>query len=153
MLKPPKAFYSIYAVGRMMGIPKPTVSGAVITKNINRIEALKPIAHLFVSFEDDGENTFAIRKIYFDRWRKTGKVSKKSTGRPPKWKDNPNLTNINIPFPKDLYEQFKQVVGNANAISVVKVSYRDMFAVAVKEFVERRPEFLGGDFDGSQRNN
>lgn len=145
-MRVPETFYSLFTIARAMGIPKATV------KNFSKESppaVLAPIAHLFVCFEEAGRRTWAIKKLHFDRWRRTGKVPKVSCGRPPKWKDNPNLVNINIPFPKDLYEQFKKVVDKANSMSIIKVSYRDMFPVAVKEFVDRRAYLMADESNES----
>ncbi len=101
--------------------------------------ALEPIAHLFICFEEEGRKTWAIKKSHFYKWQRTGKAPKVSSGRPPKWKGNPNTLNINIPFPKNLYDEFKRVVDKANSLSRVHVTYRDMIAGAVQEFVDRRP--------------
>jgi hypothetical protein len=131
----------------MMGISKATVAD-FDTKNPP--EALSPIAHLFICFNDDGRKTWAIRKIYFDRWKLTGKVSKKSTGRPPKWKTDSTYTNLNIPIKKDLKDRFYRMVDNANAVSSVKISYRDMIYVAMEECMARRPQFLGGGENASK---
>ena len=138
MLKVPKTFYSLHSVGRLLKIPKATIDGA-FSDGIDSIQALKPIAHLFHRFEEGEEISYGILKSHFDKWQRTGKAPKVSSGRPPKWKDNSNIVNINIPFPKDLYNEFKQIVDNANSVSIMKVSYRDMIAVAVKEFCDRRP--------------
>ncbi len=138
MLKVPKTFYSLHSVARLMKIPKSTIDGA-FTGGIETIEAIKPIAHLFHRFEEGEEVSYGILKSHFDKWQRTGKAPKVSSGRPPKWKGNPNIVNINIPFPKNLYEEFKMVVDKANSLSRVHVTYRDMIAVAVQEFIERRP--------------
>lgn len=138
MLKVPESFYSLFGVARMLGTPRATVAN--FDKN-SPPSALEPIAHLFICFEEEGRKTWAIKKSHFDKWQRTGKAPKVSSGRPPKWKGNPNIVNINIPFPKDLYEQFKKIVDNANSLSRVHVTYRDMIAVAVQEFVDRRPNF------------
>ena len=139
MLKVPKTFYTLQAVGRMLSIPSDTIKDAFRGKELNSIQAIAPIAHLFQKFEEGEEFSYAILKSHFEKWQRTGKVPKVSSGRPPKWKDNPNLVNINIPFPKDLYYQFKNVVDNANSKSRVHVTYRDMIAVAIQEFLDRRP--------------
>lgn len=145
-----KRYYNFFDICKWEGIPIGTAKGKAANglEGIKSLEALKPIGHLFRKFESkDTRNQYGILRTHYDFWKRTGEPPKVSPGRPPKWKNNPNLININIPFPKDLYRQFQQVVDNANSLSVVKVAYRDMFAVAVKEFVERRPQFLNSDGD------
>lgn len=134
--KVPESFYSLFGVSRMLGIPRATVAN--FDKN-SPPSALEPIAHLFICFEEEGRKTWAIKKSHFDKWQRTGKAPKVSSGRPPKWKDNPNLVNINIPIDKRLYEEFKSVIDKANSMSTVKYSYRDMIATAMREFIDRRP--------------
>ncbi len=138
MLKVPKTFYSLHSIARLMKIPKSTIDGA-FTGGIQTIEAIKPIAHLFHRFEEGEEVSYGILKSHFDKWQRTGIVPKVSSGRPPKWKGNPNIVNINIPIDKRLYEEFKAVIDKANSMSTVKYSYRDMIATAMREFIDRRP--------------
>lgn len=130
----------------MEGIESSRAKNAVSEKKVEGIkylEELKPIEHLFEQFEKPVKNgmvnSYGILRKHYDYWKRTGDAPKISTGRPPRWKDNPNVVNINIPFPKDLYEEFKSVVDKANDMSMVKVAYRDMIYVAVKEFIDRRP--------------
>ena len=143
----PKNYYNFFDICKMECIPTGTAKGAAGEglEGIARIEKLKPIAHLFREFEKGLRKQYGILRRHYDYWKQTGEAPKVSTGRPPKWKNNPNVINLNIPFPKDLYEQFKKVVDRANSMSVIKVTYRDMVAVAVKEFVDRRPQLLDGD--------
>jgi hypothetical protein len=138
MLKVPKTFYSLHSVGRLLKIPKSTIDGA-FADGIDSIQALKPLAHLFHRFEEGEEVSYGILKSHFDKWQRTGIVPKVSSGRPPRWRNNPDYDNINIPVPKKLYDEFKKIVDNGNVISVVKYSYRDMIYVAMQEFVQRRP--------------
>lgn len=131
----------------MEGVKSSRAKKAIEVKKVEgvkHIEELKPIEHLFEQFEKPIKggmvNQYGILRKHYDYWKKTGEVPKISTGRPPRWKNNPNVTNINIPFPKDLYEEFKGVVDRANDMSMVKVAYRDMIYVAVREFIDRRPQ-------------
>lgn len=135
----PKTFYSLQTVGRILKIPSDTIKDAFRGKELSSIQAIAPIAHLFRKFEEADGFSYAILKSHFDKWQKTGKVPKVSSGRPPRWKNNPDYDNINIPVPKKLYDEFKQVVDNGNALSAVKYSYRDMIYVAMQEFCNRRP--------------
>lgn len=148
----PKNYYNYFDICKWEGIPTGTAKRAVGEEGlagIAGIEKLKPIAHLFKEFEKgDMRKQYGILKSHYDYWKKKGKPPKVSPGRPPKWKNNPNLVNINIPIDKTLYEEFKNVVDNGNAISAIKYTYRDMIAVAMREFIQRRPQFLGGGDNG-----
>lgn len=141
----PTNYYNYFDICKFENIPTGTAKEAIGrggVEGISVINKLKPIAHQFKEFPKYENGTlrsqYGILKSHYDYWKRTGEPRKQSPGRPPKWKDNPNLVNINIPFPKDLYEEFKDIIDTANDVSIVKYSYRDMFAVAVKEFVDRR---------------
>lgn len=152
----PKNYYNYFDVCRMEGIPMGTAKSALDKglDGIKSVQALKPIGHLFKEFEKfvkgGPRKQYGILRRHYDYWKRTGEAPKVSPGRPPKWKNNPNYVNINIPCPRDIYEEFKAVVDGANAQSLVKVSYRDMIPVALKEFSERRPQFKGGGIDADE---
>lgn len=150
----PKNYYNFFDICKMEGIPEGTAKRACANgldgqQGIKSLEALKPIGHLFRRFEKITRkgplNQYGVLRRHYDFWKRTGEAPKVSSGRPPKWKGNPNIFNLNIPFPKDLWGQFKQVVDTANSMSIAKVTYRDMVAVAVQEFIDRRPQLLDGD--------
>ncbi|WP_133051074.1 hypothetical protein [Ruminiclostridium hungatei] len=137
MLKAPESFYSLFGVARMLGIPKATVA-KFDKSNPSGVSELAPIAHLFVCFEEEGRKTWAIKKSHFDKWQRTGRVPKVSSGRP---KTKPeNCENWNDWIPKELATEFKRVVDNANkAAPHMKISYRQARFIAYQEFIDRRP--------------
>jgi len=145
--KMPKNYYNYFDICKWENIPTGTAKR--MTENglegVSSSEVLKPIAHQFKIFPkyENGKlrNQYGILKTNYDFYKEHGVARKQSPGKTPKWKDNPNVVNINIPFPKDLYEEFKGIVDNANDLSITRVAYRDMIAVAVKEFCDRRPQF------------
>lgn len=144
--KMPNNYYNYFDICKWEGINSNTAKSAIGAnglEGITSLDKLKPIAHQFKCFPkyENGNlrNQYGILQSNYDYYKKNGNVRKQSPGRPPKWKDNPNVVNINIPFPKDLYEQFQGVIDKANDMSIVKTTYRDMIAVAIKEFCDRRP--------------
>ncbi len=141
MSRPPKSFYSLQVVGRMLKIPKSTYDGAY-KNGIESVGAIKPIAHLFKKFEDGDTFSYAILKSHFDKWQKTGKAPKVSTGRPKKYIDKELFPYINYPIPIALYDSFREIVDNANAMSIVQTCYRDQISVAIDEYIQRRPQLL-----------
>ncbi|MDD4429567.1 MAG: hypothetical protein PHG64_14430 [Paludibacter sp.] len=149
--KLPDNYYNYFDICKWEGIPVGTAkSGAARgIDGISAVEALKPIAHQFKVFPkyENGtlRNQYGILKTNYDFYKAKGRARKQSPGKTPKWKNDDNFTNINIPIDKKLYEEFKEVVDNANAASIVKVLYRDMIAVAIREFVDRRPQFQSKD--------
>ncbi len=144
----PKTFYSLQAVGRMLGIPSDTIKDAFRGKALDSIQAIQPIAHLFHCFKEGDSVSYAILKKHYDKWQRTGEVPKVSTGRPPKWKDNPDICQVRFYLDKDIYEEFKAIVDKANSMSVLKVTYREMLAVAVQEFNGRRAQILDDSMKG-----
>lgn len=152
----PKNYYNYFDICTLEGIEKTKARNAVSEKKVEGIkylEELRPIEHLFEQFESfrKGEirNQYGIRRNYYDKWKSTGEIPTRPPGRPVT--ETGDICNVNLrSFPKDLYEQFKTVVDNANAVSIVKVGYHEMFAVAISEFVQRRPQFhskVGGNDD------
>lgn len=143
----PKNFYNYFDICKMEGISDTRAKNAVSEKKVEGIkylDKLKPIEHLFEQFERPIKggmvNQYGIRRDYYDKWKSTGEVPTPPPGRPKIEKGN--IVNVNLRnFPKDLYEEFKTIVDNANAMSVMKVGYHDMIAVAVKEFCDRRYQF------------
>jgi hypothetical protein len=133
----PKTFYSLQAVSRMLGIPKPTID-AVFNKNspLDSIQALKPIAHLFVRFEEDGAYSYAIPKKKFDWWQKTGNCQK-----PDKAK------NIRCDAPP-FYEKFKSDIDKFNDKHSQRVRYQTVIHIALKEYMDRHVEIFPPDKTG-----
>ena len=138
-IQTPQAFYNIYSVGRKMGIPKSTIAQTSGDgRAIQTIPELEPIAHLFVCFEDDNVKSYAIRKRYFDKWRSTGIVPKKSPGRPKKYDDGvKNTKHINIPAP-DFYDIFVAGIRRCNKNSIQQITVQSFIHIAIKEAMDRR---------------
>lgn len=146
----PSNYYNYFDICTMEGIETIRAKSTVSTKKVEGIkylEELKPIEHLFEVFEKPRKggivNSYGIKRKHYDYWKRTGKVPKISPGRPKRWKDDA-YTNLNIPIKKELYDRFKRMVDNANAVSAIKITYRDMIYVAMEEAIQRRPEFAGG---------
>lgn len=148
--KIPRNFYNYFDICKMEGIPSTRAKNAVSEKKVEGIKylkELKPVEHLFEVFEKPVRGgmrySYGIRRNYYDHWKLTGEVPIRPTGKPAYKLDPENLCNVNIRnFPRDTYEKLKKIVDNANAVSIRKVGYHEMIAVAVEEFVARRPEYL-----------
>lgn len=144
----PRNYYNYFDVCKMEGIPEGTAKSAVATglEGIAAMSALKPIGHLFKEFErfvkGGKRRQYGILRNHYDYWKKHGHAPKLSPGRPKKHKD---CTEIRAYIPNNVYNEFKEIVNNANSVSVVRVSYRDMFSVAIQEFCQRRPQFKNPD--------
>ncbi len=150
-MKVPKTFYSLHSVARIMGIPKDTIN-SVFESGIDSVGAIKPIAHLFHKFQEGDEVSYAILKKHFDKWQQTGIVPKVSTGRPPKWKDNPEYARLDVAIKKSLKDRFTEGIKNINQVSVQQVNMCDCVAVAIKEYMDRRPSVFGGDVNAETAN-
>ena len=146
----PRNFYNYFDVCKMEGIPSTRAKNAVNRDKVEGIKSLKelrPVEHLFEVFENPRKGgmrySYGIRRSYYDHWKVTGEVPIRPPGKPAFKLDPDNLCNVNIRnFPKATYEKLKKIVDNANAVSIRKVGYHEMIAVAVEEFVERRYEYL-----------
>lgn len=149
----PRNYYNFFDVCKMEGIPEGTAKAATARglEGIASIQALKPIGHLFKEFEKyvkgGVRKQYGILRSHYDYWKKHGEPPKLSPGRPPKYK---NCAEIRLYLDQKLYDDFKAIVDKANSMSEVKVYYRDMIAVAVREFVDRRKHILDGDMNGNQ---
>jgi len=138
----PKNYYNIFDVAKMEGIPKGTIDRAAHNglRGIAAIEALKAIGHLFKEFEKPVRGgmrkQYGIKRTYYDYWKQTGEAPNLPTGRPALGKKR-----LAVNIPEELIEEFHALVDKANEMSVIKVSYSDMAAVAIREFIDRRPQF------------
>lgn len=137
-------YYNYFDVCKMEGIPEVRAKNAVAklkVEGIKYLEELKPIEHLFEQFEKPIKggmvNSYGILRRYYDEWKATGKVPKLSTGRPIK----EGYAWLKVSIPETLKDEFQAVVDKANSMSIVHVTYSDMAAVAIREWVDRRPHF------------
>lgn len=138
-------YYNYFDICKMEGIPETRAKNAIKTlkvEGIKNITELAPIEHLFEQFEKPVKNgminSYGILRRYYDDWKATGEVPKFSTGRPIK----EGYVWLKASVPKTLKEEFQSVVDKANSMSVHHVTYSDMVAVAISEFIQRRPQFL-----------
>lgn len=141
-------YYNYFDICKMEGIETNRAKNAVAEKKVEGIKYLKelePIEHLFEVFEKPIKggmvNSYGILRRYYDQWKQTGEVPKKSTGRPKSHGKIPWKVYID----ENLKDEFQAVVDKANSMSVIKVSYSDMVAVAINEWILRRPQFLNND--------
>ena len=141
-MKLPDDYYNYFDLCKMEGIPESRAKNAVKDKGVEGIkylEEFKPIEHLFEVFEKPIKgkivNSYGIKSKYYKKWKREGIVPKRPTGRPPLAGDE---VEIRYRIPKHIKEEFMTIVDNANRISAVKVTYKDMIAVAIKEFCDRR---------------
>ena len=145
-MKLPDDYYNYFDLCKMEGIETNRAKNAVKEKGVEGIKSLeefKPIEHLFEVFEKPIKgkivNSYGIKRRYYKKWSREGIVIKQPTGRPRLAGDE---VEIRYKVPKHLKDEFTSIVDNANRISAVKVTYKDMVAVAISEFIQRRPQFL-----------
>lgn len=146
----PRNYYGYRDLCKMEGIDPKRVEYAVArdgVEGIKNLEELEPIEHLFEVFESPIKGrmiqTYGILRRYYDDWKIDGKVPVRPTGRPRK----KGMTILKATVPERLKDEFQAVVDKANSMSVVHVTYSDMVAVAIQEFIDRRPEFMPDDED------
>lgn len=137
-----KDYYNYFDICRLEGIPEMRAKNAVKVlgvEGIKNVKQLAPIEHLFATFERPirGKMTYSygiLRRLY-DTWKQTGKVPKQPPGRPIK----KGYVWLKGYVPEQLKKEFTELVDRANAMSTVHVSYSAMIAIAVQEFLDRRP--------------
>lgn len=137
-----KDYYNYFDICTLEGIERNRARRAISEKGVEGIKYLKelePIEHLFVVFEKPIKgkivNSYGILRRYYDDWKSTGEVPSPPPGRPKK----KGYVDVKYNIPLDLREEFNAVVDNANSMSVVHVTYSDMAAVAIREWIDRRP--------------
>ena len=142
-MKLPDDYYNYFDLCKMEGIETNRAKNAVKDKGVEGIkylEEFKPIEHLFEVFEKPIKgkmvNSYGIKRKYYKKWKREKVVPKRPTGRPPLAGDE---VEFRYKIPKHLKEEFTRIVDNANRISAVKVTYKDMVAVAIQEWIDRRP--------------
>lgn len=152
-MKLPDDYYNYFDLCKMEGITENRAKNAVNkdgVEGIKNIEEFKPIEHLFEVFEKPIKgrivNSYGIKRKYYKKWKREGVVTKLPTGRPPLAGDE---VEFRYKVPKHLKEEFTKIVDNANRISAVKVTYKDMVAVAIKEFNDRRYNLIDINEDKS----
>lgn len=127
----------------MEGVPEGTAKRTVGqggVESIKNIPELKPIEDLFEVFERfiEGKklNTYGIRRNWYDEWKLSGNLPRTYTGRPHLGK-----VELKLHIPQELKLQLTKAIKKANSMSVTSVSQSDVVAIAIKEFLDRRPEF------------
>lgn len=142
--KLPDNYYNYFDICKMEKIPDGTAKAAVGrngVEGIKKINELKPIEYLFEVFEKfiSGKktNVYGIRRIYYDEWKATGVLPSIRTGRPKLGK-----AELKLHIPKELKDQLTKAIKKANSMSVTRVSQSDVVAVAIQEYLQRRPIFL-----------
>lgn len=137
-----KDYYNYFDICKVEGIPETRAKSAVSSlgvEGIKSIKELEPIEHLFVVFEKPIKgrivNSYGILRRYYDDWKATGEVPTPPPGRPKK----EGYVDVKYNIPLALREEFNSVVDSANSMSVIHVTYSDMAAVAIREFIDRRP--------------
>lgn len=148
-MKLPDDYYNYFDLCKMEGIETNRAKNAVKEKGVEGIkylEEFKPIEHLFEVFEKPIKgkivNSYGIKRRYYKKWSREGIVIKQPTGRPPLAGEE---VEIRYKVPKHLKDEFTSIVDNANRISAVKVTYKDMIAVAIQEFNQRRYKLIDID--------
>lgn len=137
-------YYNYFDICVMEGIAKSKAKNAVSDKKVEGIKSLpelKPIEHLFEVFEKPIKgrmvNSYGILRRYYDNWKLTGEVPKINSGRPKK----DGIVDFKVSIPEKIRDKFKAVVDKANSMSAIQVTYSDMVAVAMQEWMDRRPQF------------
>jgi hypothetical protein len=144
----PKNYYNLFDIARKEGIKSNTVKSAIGTvglKGINDLTAIRPIAHLFREFQRNMRSQYGILCSQYDFWKRTGEPPKVSSGRPPKWKDNPEYARLDVPIRQSTKERFQNGIKRANQKSVQQTTQSEQTEFALIEYMDRRPSVFGAD--------
>lgn len=140
----PKDYYNYFDLCKMEGIPENKAKNTVSKLGVEGIKSLdefKPIESLFEVFEKPVKgrmlNSYGIRRRYYDEFKVTGECPKINKGRP-KIK---GISEMKVFIPTTLKEEVVRVRDKSNSMSYQKITLSDMTAVALAEYLERRPEF------------
>jgi hypothetical protein len=135
----PTNYINYFEICKIEEIPEGTAKSAISVglKGINRIEKLKPIAHLFRTFAKGERKQYGIFKKYYDNWKQTGELPKVA----------PKVKNYRIaapPFDSILDAGLKKM----NNGRIRRITKQELIWLFIKEGMERRPQF----FDWNDKN-
>jgi hypothetical protein len=132
--------YSLYEVGEMLGIERSTID--LIVKE-RRFEIIP-----FSILKFGGMHFCSKKQV--DKFIQEGKIPKFNKAVWAKhrtWVPG-EYTTWTFKVPKTLTEKFKKICYNMNRESPVKLAVQQYRILAIQEFIDRRPEYLGDDEDG-----
>ncbi|GEM_PF-2978707 len=129
--------YKLEEVVEMFGIPKNVV---------DKMKASGDFSQFPFNVMKIGEDIYVCPKKQVDRFIETGKkptIRKKAqgSGREKLWHQG-GYTVWNFPIPNELDRAFETIWHNMNKELVIKMTKRQLIYLAVKEFIDRRPQFL-----------
>lgn len=149
----PKNYYNYFDICRKEGILLSTAKAAIGgggVAGISDLAKLKPIAHLFREFPKGMRHEYGILRNHYDYWKKYSEPPKVSSGRPPKWKDNPEYTRLDVPIRRSTKERFEKGRQKANGMSVQQVTQSEITELAIIEYMDRRPSVFGDDVNAKR---
>jgi hypothetical protein len=140
----PKNYYNFFDICKLEDIPIGSAKGAIGLglEGINKIEKLKPIAHLFREFPKGSRKQYGILERYYDYWKKHGEPPKVSTGRPKQYEGKvKNYRIVAPPFDAILDAGIKKM----NKGRIKHIAKKEVIWLFLKEGMERRPQFFDWD--------
>ena len=144
----PKNYYNYFDICRKEGVNANTAKtriGESGVEGIKHISQLQPIAHLFRVFPKGMRHEYGILRTHYDYFKEHGEPPKVSTGRPPKWKGNPDYTRLDVPIRKSTKERFEKGRKKANSMSVQQVTQSEITELAILEYMDRHVNIFGVD--------
>ncbi len=140
----PKNYYNFFTICKLEEIPTGSAKGAIGLglEGISKIVKLQPIAHLFREFPHGERKQYGILKRYYDYWKEHGEPPKVSPGRPKEYGDNVKDYRITAPpFDPILEAGLKKM----NQGRLRRITKKEFIWLAIKEAMERRPQFFDWD--------
>jgi hypothetical protein len=141
----PKNYYNYFTICKLeeitTGSAKRAIGGGGL-EGIHGIVKLKPIAHLFREFPNGQRKQYGILKRYYDYWKEHGEPPKVSPGRPKEYEGKTKDYRITAPpFDPILDAGLKKL----NQGRLKRITKKEFIWLALKEAMERRPQFFDWD--------
>lgn len=142
----PRNYYNYFDICKQLNINSNTAKARISNgglEGISSIEKLKPIAHLFREFPKGMRKQYGILRSHYDYFIKYGEAPKLSSGRPPKWKGNPEYARLDVAIHKSTKERLEKGRQKVNSISVQQASLYELVEIAILEYMDRHVNIFG----------
>ena len=133
--------YNLYQVAEMLGMTKNDMQ-CIIDRGFEGF----PFSVIKTGMKD-GPRMYIVPKHQVDTWLSKGSVPQPKVGRntPNKKYPKAEYTRYNLPISRMVDAKLMKVWKGINKELSAPVDKYDLVRLAIEEFIERRPEYLGGD--------
>jgi len=141
----PANYYNFFEICKLEEIPNGSAKRAIGSgglQGIPSIAKLKPIAHLFREFPNGERKQYGILIKHYDYWKKNGEPPKVSPGRPKEYDEKPKDYRISAPPFDSILDAGLKKINNGR---IKRITKKEFIWLALKEAMERRPQFFDWD--------